>query len=596
MSIFTKIPIKRPKLTLFQLNNSVKGTTQFGYEMPLRCEKVVPGDIANIQLAHRLDTAPLSTKLLQEFRNKTETFYVPTRILWKQFEEFFVAEDTSIIHPYFDTFQTFMHFRSLCSSLFTNYNSGTVATTIQMAAFGPKSLLHSIYGFVYPYTTRQDNSLRLDFLKIFAYYFVMREYYLDENLQEVYINALDPEILKANYEANAGDMSYYMAFLLFLPLAMAYDIPIVDNIDYDLKDKTMPFVQSVHPYYLRGFMLRNYPKDYFTSALPWKQKGNIVMLPTSSQSEVQFYVQNDVVTSDGTQGANHLLRFQNNSAAPAFAGYKGVNLIAHGMNNEDNGYIKTLTGIGHGVTSVEDFMTAYELQRWLEKNARGGTRYKEQILSHFGVKTKDSRLDRPEFICGTTDVINLSNVHTTFQDEEGSGVPGESVTVLNGYGRSKNVSYRVTEHGYIFTIACTFPKASYNQGVFRQGLELDKFDYFWPEFEHLGEQEILNCELAPSSDPMLVFGYTPRYAQYKSRQNEVRGEFATDLLTFTDSRILPVGTALNSQFIQIDAVRNNLNRIFNVVNADYDKIYYDYYVNYNFLRPMSYFGQPRLVL
>lgn len=595
MSIFTKIPIKKPKLTLFQLNNSVKGTTQFGYEMPLRCEKVVPGDIANIQLAHRLDTAPLSTKLLQEFRNKTETFYVPTRILWKQFEEFFVAEDTSIIHPYFNTYTVQRRLANFYGSLFSNYQANN--TLILTSAFGPKSLLHHLFGYVYYYTSNQPDSLNLDFLKIFAYFFVMREYYLDENLQEEYIEAIDPDVLKQQYEANAGDMSNYLAFLLELPIAMAYGIPFdLDTLTYDTKDYVMDFDSAVHPYYIRGFMLRNYPKDYFTSALPWKQKGNTVMLPTSSQSEVQFYVQNDVQTSDLTTGPNHSLRFQNNNATPPFAGYKGVNLIAHGINNEDNGYIKTLTGIGQGVTSVEDFMTAYELQRWLEKNARGGTRYKEQILSHFGVKTKDSRLDRPEFICGTTDVINLSNVHTTYQDEEGNGVPGESITVLNGYGRSKNVSYRVTEHGYIFTIACTFPKASYNQGVFRQGLELDKFDYFWPEFEHLGEQEILNCELAPSTEPMLVFGYTPRYAQYKSRQNEIRGEFATDLLTFTDSRILPEGTGLNSQFIQIDAIRNNLNRIFNVVNAQYDKIYYDYYVNYNFLRPMSYFGQPRLVL
>lgn len=595
MSIFTKIPIKKPKLTLFQLNNSVKGTTQFGYEMPLRCEKVVPGDIANIQLSHRLDTAPLSTKLLQEFRNKTETFYVPTRILWKQFEEFFVAEDTSIIHPFFNTYNVQRLLANFYSSLFDNYNVN--ASSILFSVFGPKSLLHHLYGYIYPYINSQSNSLNLDFLKIFAYFFVMREYYLDENLQEEYIEAIDIDVIKTQYEDNAGDMSNYMAFLLALPIAMAYGIPFdLDTLIYDTKDYVMDYVPLAHSYYIRGFMLRNYPKDYFTSALPWKQKGNTVMLPTSSQSEVQFYVQNDINSSDSTNGHNHVLRFQNNQNSAPFVGYKGVNLIAEDMIQTNRGYIKTLTGIGQGVTSVEDFMTAYELQRWLEKNARGGTRYKEQILSHFGVKTKDSRLDRPEFICGTTDVINLSNVHTTYQDEEGNGVPGESITVLNGYGRSKNVSYRVTEHGYIFTIACIFPKASYNQGVFRQGLELDKFDYFWPEFEHLGEQEILNCELAPNTDPMLVFGYTPRYAQYKSRQNEIRGEFATDLLTFTDSRILPAGTALNSQFIQIDAVRNNLNRIFNVVNSEYDKIYYDYYVNYNFLRPMSYFGQPRLVL
>lgn len=573
------------------LVNSVKTSTEFGYEMPMRCEKIIPGDILRCQHAHRLDFAPLSTKLLQEFRVKSESFFVPTRILWKDFEEFFVAEDNSIIHPYFSVKSVYSQFAEALSLFFdfTGVDADEIVKALQMP-FSAKGLLRRLYGNLTPYVNGDVKAdLHLDALKLYAYYRILAEYYFDENLQQDFIELLSVDAFKEQYQQNSGDMSAWVSRMLYLPVYMN----LVGTASFPSSSFSW---QTEYLYYLRGFCLRNYPKDYFTGALPWKQKGNTVMIPSSQEGEVRFYVQNDVSAPLDMSGKTHFLRFQANANDPVFSGYKGVNPIATEVDDvTKNGYIRTMTAKGAGVTSIEDFRTAYELQIWLEKNARGGTRYKEQILSHFGIHTKDSRLDRPEFIMGTTDVIQHGDVFTTFQDEAGNGVPAESVTRLSGYGRSSTGLYKATEHGYYIELFCLFPKASYAQGVFRQGLELDKFDYFWPEFEHLGEQEVFQCEIAPSDDPMAVFGYVPRYAQYKCRQNEVDGDFAESLTTFTNYRDFP-NAALNGQFIQIDAVRNNLNRSFNVVNAKFDRIYIDYYVNLYTYRPMDYYGVPRLVL
>lgn len=597
MSIFNKVPVRRPKRTPHRLNNSVKFSTQFGFEVPTVCRKVIPGDILSWQHAHRIDFAPLSTKLLQEFRVKSESFFIPTRIMWKGFEEFFVEEENEIIHPFFTV-------TSLIDVLEDSYVSlfGALSDPIT-PLIDEKSLLRSLYGRLYAIFngTRIVTSAKFDVLRVFAYFRVFAEYYLDENLQKDLIDLLDVERFKRYYENNAGDMSSWLAdtyvdIMSYHAFGMSYSDAL--SAGKIIKDNA-----AIMRFYLRGFLFRNYPKDYFTSALPWKQKGNTVMIPQLSGQDVNAFIQNeDGVVYPTTPGfLNGWLGVQQNSSQSPETpdGYTHVTLSQGVIQDSDvtNQYIRLRTAAGAGVTSIEDFRTAYQLQQWLEKNARGGTRYKEQILSHFGIKTKDSRLDRPEFLLGTTDVIAHGDVFTTFQNEDGDGVPAESVTRLSGAGRSMNVTYKVFEHGYFINLFCLFPKASYNLGVYREALELDKFDYFWPEFQHLGEQEIFNSEVdirhSVGSD---TFGYTPRYAQYKCAMNDVFGDFSQSLLTFTDSRMWNEPLHLSAQFIRVDPLVNNLNRIFNVVTSDYDKIYVDFYNNLFMVRPMDYYGIPRLVL
>lgn len=589
MSIFSKVPVRKPKLTPHSFRHSVKTSTQFGFEMPTFLQKAVPGDIYYGNQAHKLDTAPLATKLMQEFRVKMETFFVPTRIMWKQFEEFFVEEENEIIHPYVNPN---LFYNVLASSLnqFFDFADGVNVGVIAQAAVGPKSLWWSVYG-----NTLNKVSKNLDALRLYAYFFVMKEYYWDENLQDFFIDYFDVDRFKSVYQQAAGNMTTFFTtwFASWVYYHLTGEWGNISS-KFEINATNVDTAKM----YARGFVFRGYPKDYFVGSLPWKQKGNTVYIPSSQQSEIQFYIQNEHPSGEDIATApTNLVKFQDNGDA-SVPGYKGVNPVASLFSDTTkNSYIRGVTAIGSGVTSIEDFRTAYEVQKWLEINARGGTRYKEQILAHFGIKTKDARLDRPEFMYGYTDVINQGDVFTTYQNENGDGVPGENITKLSAGGVSKAVGYHVTEHGYFLSLYTEYPKALYANGVIRQAMELDKFDYFWPEFEHLGEQEVYNCEVdGAHSNPDGVFGYVPRYAQYKCCPNRVMGEFVGDLKTFTLYRSFNSDAALNGRFIEIDPVYNDLNRCFNVVTSEWDKLYPEIFNNVILYRPMSYFGEPRLVL
>lgn len=610
MSLFSRVPAKRHKLTPHRLAHSVKFSTQFGFETPTLVQKAVPGDVFFGGIAQRLDTAALSTKLMQEMRIKEECFFVPTRIMWKQFEDFFVEEENSIVHPHVTWASLMSELESIFPLFFTaDFVTAPYSDSLMeffwRQLYGPKGLLYSVFGDIG--SLAYDSSHPIDCLPLYAYFFVMKEYYWDENLQDMFIDYFDPERFRDEYSGGSGDLS-----LFFVSWFVRWTYYCMSG-EWFASPPAKPFLinddnVASFQFYSRGFVFRNYPKDYFTGSLPWKQKGNNVIIPSTVQSEIKFFIQNDHPSEDDiSSGTLNFLKFQNTAQGQQLTGYKQVNPVASVVNEDNqNTYIKGLTAVGTGVTSIEDFRTAYEVQKWLETNARGGTRYKEQILAHFGIKTKDSRLDRPEFMFGYTDVVNHGDVYTTYQDEDGNGVPGEAVTKLTSGGASSRVGYRVSEHGYFLKLYCTYPKAIYNPGLNRQALEVDKFDYFWPEFEHLGEQEVYNCEIDNSSTtPLGVFGYVPRYAQYKFIPNKVMGEFAPQLVnsegpglpTFTLSRDFGENTpSLNGRFIMIDPVYNNLNRCFNVVSSRYDKLYPEVYNNILIYRPMSYFGTPRLVL
>ena len=171
--------------------------------------------------------------------------------------------------------------------------------------------------------------------------------------------------------------------------------------------------------------------------------------------------------------------------------------------------------------SINDLRRAVKLQEWLEKNARGGSRYTESILVHFGVQSKDQRLQRPEYLGGVSSNVSVSEVLNTAGDTAGATL--QPVGNMAGHGISVGtgdyVSKFVEEHGYIMGIMSIMPMEAYQQGVPRHFLRRDKFDYYWPEFAHIGEQPIENMEIY--LDPLdtvhqETFGYTPRYAEYKT--------------------------------------------------------------------------------
>ena len=342
------------------------------------------------------------------------------------------------------------------------------------------------------------------------------------------------------------------------------DQNLIAEIDYKLVDGANNFGRFIT---MRN---RAWEHDYFTAALPFAQKGNAVDIPLGSiQDDADIHIQpNTATTLDGTPIDVDLTTAANNATTDIFAKTSGLQVAP---------------------TTINDLRRAFRLQEWLEKNARGGTRYIENILSHFGVRSSDKRLQRPEYITGIKSPVVISEVLNTagIENELPQGnMSGHGVSVGSGnYG-----NYFCEEHGYIIGIMSVMPKTAYQQGVPKTYLKEDTLDFFWPSFANIGEQEVQLQELyAYTANAENTFGYVPRYSEYKFNPSRVAGDFRTTLDYWHLGRIFGSAPTLSQQFIE--CTPDDVERIF-AVQDDTDNLYCHVYHKINALRPMPKFGTP----
>ena len=324
---------------------------------------------------------------------------------------------------------------------------------------------------------------------------------------------------------------------------------------------------------ITGLRGKLWERDYLTSCLPWTQRGEaaaVGMSPTNGNA----------------------IAYDSSTGNPVGAGdvqVSGNGEITVSGNNVSIDPASTI--------DINDLRQAVNLQEWLERAARGGHRYIEQILSHFGVMSKNARLDRPEFLGGGKQNVTISEVLNTAgvgDAETGTGDPGGT---MYGHGISVGASHRArrrfTEHGYMMGILCALPRTSYMDTLDRDWRKFDKFDFYWPEFAHLGEQEVYNHEVyfdGKQPDPNGTFGYQSRYAEYKYRNSTVHGVFRSSLKHWHMAREFDSQPVLNGQF----TASNPTTRIFTVDEEDSENLYLHVYNNVKAKRPMPYFGTPTL--
>ncbi|AXH73072.1 MAG: major capsid protein [Microviridae sp.] len=319
---------------------------------------------------------------------------------------------------------------------------------------------------------------------------------------------------------------------------------------------------------------RAYEKDYFTSCLPWSQRGDEVLLP------------NDIVSS--TTEATEAFTIPG-GGVPANAPLS----IDAGKVSNGTTYVNLQTADQVQIT-INDLRRSARLQEFLEKTARGGSRLTEVIRSFFGVTSSDARLQRPEFLGGGKQPITISEVLSTFNNETvpGGEMYGHGISV----GNTNRFKKFFEEHGFIIGIMSVLPRTAYQQGIPKQFMRFDKFDYYWPTFAQLGEEEVKNYELFhdyTSVPDDTEFGYQSRYASYKFAQSTVHGDFKDSLSHWHMGRIFFNKPMLNELFITCIPNSTTINRVF-ADTTDNDKIYVQLYNNVKAMRPMPYFNNPIL--
>lgn len=557
--LFSSIRLRKPKKNRFNLSHNVKLTGKFGKLIPILCIPTLPGDTFKCNTELLVRFAPMLAPIMHKVDVYTHFFFVPNRLVWSHWKDFITGGESGTEAPVYPRFRIDentdqAHLRQI-------FYNGSLADYLGFPVLNKEDLVMS------------GNFIELDALPFRAYHLIWNEYYRDQNIMpEVNIHKDDDGITDANVS-------------------------------------------------LMRLRSRSWKKDYFTSALPFPQRGDDVELPLQGTADIIYTddreafsygsgvgLVHDIVGGDVSSGNLQAsgVYLTSSNGTQAFIGnndgvpQKSDDLIVGMKSSELSKLIRGVDLSKVSSATINELRRAIKAQEFLETAARGGSRYIEQIYSYFGVRSSDARLQRPEFLGGGKSPVVISDVLQTSQTTTGeNGSPqaspaGHAVSVQ----RSHSFKYFCEEHGFIIGIMSIMPKPAYQQGLPRLFQKFDRLDYYWPQFAHLGEQEIKGSEIyynlnTPHEEMHTdrTFGYTPRYAEYKFMNDSVHGDFRDSLNFWHMGRIFANAPALNEAFLT--NVEDAANRVFAVEgNDEFDKIWINCQHNLIALRPMPKYGTP----
>lgn len=534
---FSQIPKMNISRSKFIRKQDVKFTMNAGELVPFYVDEVLPGDTFSVDTA---GICRMSTPIYPVMDNcylDVYYFYAPMRIVWNHAKEFFGENNTDAWKQK------------------TEYTIPKIEirTGEQTKDIPQEDSILDYMGI--PTKIGQSKILEINALPIRAYVKIWQEWFRDQNID-------NPAVLKTGDEK-----VIYSRY--------------VEN---QTKDKTLEYAESGSK-----TLWVNKFHDYFTSALPSPQKGEPTLIPMSGNAPVSLYdsseLENKVKTDSAWNSGTYLYKESNNTSSITVN--KGSTAEMLGVMGVE------LSGIQ--AATINNLRQAFAVQQFMEADARGGTRYREIISNHFGVNIDDKTVQIPEYLGGQRYMINVSQVVQTSATSNTSpqgNAAAISVTPFTENSFTKSFQ----EHGYVIGVCCIRNDNTYQQGIERMWSRTEKYDFYWPEFAHLGEQAVLNKEIfvQGTEDDEKAFGYQEAYAEYRYKPNRVAGKFRSnagqplDAWHYADYYTkLPT---LSQDWLASD--KANINRTLAVQNQP--QFIVDMLITNESVRPMPIYGTPGL--
>lgn len=542
---FSDAPAMYMKRTKFDRSHVYKTTFDSGKLIPVFVDEVLPGDTTRMSVNYFARLATPIKPIMDNIYLDWFFFFVPNRLVWEHWQNFcFEQEDPDDSTDY----------------VIPTTSAGDTSDTSK--AVGS---LWDYFGL--PIGLSNGSGINVSALPFRGVYLIWNEWFRDENLQK-------------SVKIQKGDANE------------VFDSSRFNDQPSWASDSTVS-----------GYVCppRGKRHDYFTSALPWTQKGPGVSIGLAGTADLVLSSNNKPILFSGGSGNS---AFENMSVYSAKIG-KEANIQGYTGEIENKGYLKFGSDVGlkgyadldsSSIFTINSLRTAFQMQKFYERLARGGSRYTEVLRSFFGVVSPDARLQRPEFLGSFTKMVNVNPIAQTSATDTTSpqgNLSAYGVTAAKFHGFTKSF----VEHGYIFGFVCARADLTYQQGINKMWLRSTVYDFYWPTFAHLGEQAIELREIYAqgSEADTTVFGYQERYAEYRYKPSQITGKFRSSVTNGTLdmwhlSQFFKNAPTLNEEFI----VENPpIKRIIAV--QDEPEFLLDIGFKYITVRPMPMFGTPGLV-